>query len=286
MGYAYEISLASPRIADLGLQVSNLHDDPLFARRRLHIRDAALQMEGMDRLAGAFIESPATILQVLVDSAIDLCGADSAGISLQQKDDNEVVSYRWVATSGQYASFADAVLPSRPSACGLCIERNCPQIFSVDQRFFDHMGVQANIVRDGLLLPWQVDEVHGTIWIMAHEREEAFDRGDVRIMQVLANFAAMGIRQERQQASLMRQANSAAAAAMANNLAHEINNPLQVLTNVLYLAEQEGSKVDTRMLARDMSTDLGKLSEIVRKIFALSLHSNGTHSMKKLLAGY
>ena len=80
--------------------------------------------------------------------------------------------------------------------------------------------------------------MRGTIFIISHSRIEAFDSEDLHLMQILANFAAMGIRQQRQQARLLAQASATAAAAMANDLAHEINNPLQGLTNILYLAKQ------------------------------------------------
>jgi nitrogen-specific signal transduction histidine kinase len=49
----------------------------------------------------------------------------------------------------------------------------------------------------------------------------------------------MAFRQQRQQKQLMEQAERAAAASMANDLAHQINNPLQSLTNILYLASED-----------------------------------------------
>src|ERR1700735_1986071 len=94
----------------------------------------------------------------------------------------------------------------------------------------------APLVTDGILLPWQVDETRGTIFVMAHGRIEAFDGEDARMMQLLADFAAMGFRQQHQQKELMEKERAAAAAAMANELAHKINNPLQALTNQLYIA--------------------------------------------------
>lgn len=79
-------------------------------------------------------------------------------------------------------------------------------------------------------------------WLIG--RTVAFDQDDCRLITILADFAVMGVRQQRQQAMLMQQASAAAAAEMANDLAHEINNPLQSLTNLLYLAA-EGYHVET-----------------------------------------
>ena len=256
-------------LTDTGLEVLDLYSDLGFSARRLHERDATMQMEGMRRLARAFVERPETILQELVNAAVDLCGAQSAGISLQSKDEKGESFYKWVATAGEYERFLNAILPSFPSACGLTIERSRPQLFRVSQRFFDLMGVEAPVVTDGVLIPWKVDETCGTIWIMAHEKAEAFDRNDARMMELLADFAAMAVRQNRQQEALISQERIASAANMANQLAHAINNPLQSLTNLVYLAGKNQGGEDTKILAEEMSADLERLSELVKKLLAL-----------------
>jgi hypothetical protein len=255
--------------ADNGLEVVDLESDIAFLSRARHPRETSTQVEGLNRLAVAFVDRPETVLQELVDTAIDLCGADSAGISLEQQGEDESSYYRWVATAGEYAGFSNAILPRFPSACGLCLERGKPQIFRVSQRFFDLMGIEAAIVTDGILLPWRTEEVRGTIWIMAHSRHEAFDAEDSRLMQVLANFAAIGVRQQRQRKLLMEQAGAAAAGAMANELAHQINNPLQSLTNLVYLAAESQNDIDPRLLAQEMSEHLRRLSGLVAKLLAL-----------------
>ncbi len=89
------------------------------------------------------------------------------------------------------------------------------------------------------------------------------------MMQVLADFAAMGVRQQQQQKMLLRQASAAAAVAMANDLAHKINNPLQSLTNIVYLAAEGETRGDTKSLAHEMSDHLGRLSLLVGKLLTL-----------------
>jgi hypothetical protein len=254
---------------DTGLEVIDIVSDAAFAARHVHVRDVAVQMEGMRRIAHAFVESPETVLHELVKAAVELCGADSAGISLEKPDRTDTEFYHWVATAGQYSQFLDAILPRNPSACGVCLERGRPQLFRVGQRFFDLMGIEAPLVTDGILLPWQIDEMRGTIFIMAHGRAEAFDRDDLRMMQVLADFAAMGVQQQRQQETLLKQARSLAAMAMANDLAHQINNPLQSLTNILYLASHGHMGEGATEVGRLASGDLEKLSTLVQDLLAL-----------------
>ncbi|MGA7106961.1 MAG: GAF domain-containing protein, partial [Terracidiphilus sp.] len=180
-------------------------------------------MAGLQRLSRAFLERPGTILQELVNAAIDLCGADSSGISIEKEHGNDQEFYHWIATAGAYSEFLGAVLPRYPSACGLCLERGHPQHFTVSKKFFDILGVEAPLVTDGILLPWKTEETRGTIFVMAHGRTEAFDENDARLMTMLADFAAMGYRQLKQQAQLISQERAAAAAQMANRLAHQIN---------------------------------------------------------------
>jgi two-component sensor histidine kinase len=270
------MSVVTKEIEDTGLEVIDILSDPQFAQRKLHVRDVSVQMTGLQRLAHAFVESPENILQELVNAAVDLCGADSAGISIEKEDRTDKNFYHWVATAGDYSGFLNAILPRYPSACGICLERGRPQLFRVSQRFFEILGVDAPLVTDGILLPWQVDSTRGTIFVMAHGRSEAFDNGDISTMQMLADFAAMGFRQQRQTRLLIDQERAAAAAAMANELAHNINNPLQGITNVVYLAANSKTNPEVKALATDLQGEVRRLSELVKEILALPLASAGT----------
>jgi signal transduction histidine kinase len=255
--------------ADTGLDVLDIKGNVEFAARRLHVRDTVLHMEGMHRLARAFVEQPETMLQELVDVAVDVCGADSAGISVVKDNPTDVEYFHWVATAGQYSRFTNAILPVYPSACSLCLERSRPQHFRVRQPFFDLMGIEAPLITDGILLPWRAGETRGTIFVMAHGRTEAFDQVDCTRMEVLADFAAMAIRQQRQQKQLLAQERAAAAGAMANDLAHKINNPLQSLTNILYLAAQGYNGEAAKAVGQQALGDLESLSALVTKLLAL-----------------
>jgi RNA polymerase sigma factor (sigma-70 family) len=250
---------------DTGLEVLDLDTHTEFTARSLHPRDITMQMEGLRRLTHSFVQSPDTILQELVNAAVDLCGADSAGISLETEEKSDANFYHWVATAGQYNGFLNAVLPRYPSACGICLERGKPQLFRVRQRFFDIMGIEAPLVTDGILLPWQVESTRGTIFIMAHGRTAAFDKDDGQMMRVLADFAAMAVRHQLQQHALLQQAKAAAASEMANKLAHRINNPLQSLMQVAYLVAEGNGDHNAKALGQELSIDLRRLSALVNE---------------------
>lgn len=257
-------SIAVSRLAGTGLEVIDVASDPAFARRHLHVRDTVLHLQGMNRLARLFAENSSTILQELVTAAVELCGADSAGISVVQENSTDEDYYHWVATAGEYSGFLHAKLPRYPSACGVTLERARPQIFRVSQRFFDLMGIQAPTVTDGLLLPWQVEETRGTIWIMAHGRLEAFDTEDCNVMQVLANFAATGVRLQQQQKILLEQARAAGETAMAKSIAQQIHSPLRELMQSVYLLARKGRESDA--CSSQLMAELVKLSKVLNQL--------------------
>ena len=129
--------------SDTGLEVIDIEGDAAFAQRPVHVHASLEHIEALQRLAQCFLENPDMLLQELVNSAINLCGAESAGISMERADKTEESYYHWVATAGNYAPFMDAILPRHPSACTVCLERGRPQVFRVSQRFFELMGIEA-----------------------------------------------------------------------------------------------------------------------------------------------
>ena len=56
---------------------------------------------------------------------------------------------------------------------------------------------------------------------------------------------------------------------MANELAHQINNPLQSLTNILFLATTGYNGPDSKIVGESAAPDLQRLSSLVKKLLAL-----------------
>jgi hypothetical protein len=251
-----------------GLEVIDLQDNAAFARRRLRVRHLSAPIAGVNRLARVLVEAPGTILQELVQTALELCGADSAGISLELINGTDAVAYEWAATAGEYSKFLHAMLPRTPSACGLCLERGKPQLFRVSKQFFDLLGVKAAAVTDGILLPWQVHERRGTVWILAHGRSEAFDQDDCRILRILADLAAMGVRQQGY-GRISGQATALSRGAEASTLAKKFDNSLQTMKNTLYMAEWSQKSTESQMVADEMTDHLEELSSLMRRLMQL-----------------
>jgi nitrogen-specific signal transduction histidine kinase len=65
---------------------------------------------------------------------------------------------------------------------------------------------------------------------------------------------------------------------MANKLAHQINNPLQRLINVAYLAAERQRHDGEKSLGQELSIDLQRLSSLVNEVLAnqrLSMPNDG-----------
>jgi hypothetical protein len=261
--------MANPasRNVENGMDVLNLQENVEFRQRKHRTRDVVCEVQAMQRLAHIFATNPRQIVHELAEISMQLCGADSAGISLEESAPTGGTQFRWIATVGAYERLLGSVLPSDFSPCGTCLRHSQPQLIRVSKLFFDIIQVDAPPITDGLLIPWTTGETRGTIWVLAHTAWPLFDAEDFRILQGLADFAAIAIRHQAQQQQLSLQAASTAAAAMANDLAHRINNPLQSLMNTIFLASEGGA--DSDVFARQAADDLLKLSALVNELLHL-----------------
>jgi hypothetical protein len=176
---------------DTGLDVIEISECKEFWERELRLREFTAETQAVLRLCETFLENPDGVLQELVKIALELCGADSAGVSLAQPGHADETYWLWVAVAGEYGHFQGTTLPRFPSACGLCLERGGPQHVRVRSRFFDLLKVDAKPVTDGILLPWTAGDRQGTFWVLAHGRTEAFDPGDLTLLKTLTDFAAL-----------------------------------------------------------------------------------------------
>ncbi|MGC1869907.1 MAG: GAF domain-containing protein, partial [Acidobacteriaceae bacterium] len=77
------------------------------------------------------------------------------------------------------------------------------------------------------------------------------------------------VRHQRQQYALLQQAKATAAAEMANRLAHKINNPLQSLMQIAYLAAEGETGHSAEALGQELSVDLQRLSALVTESLTL-----------------
>ena len=221
----------------------------------------------MRRLVRSVLNSDESVLQELVNIAVDLCGADSAGLSLVLPNATDSVCHRWVATAGKYTPFMGVDLPRYPSACGVSLERGGPQHFRFEPEYFEILGIEAQPISDGITLPWQIDDLQGTLFILSHQRHEAFDLRDCQMMELLSDFAALAIRQRRHQDDFLKQAARTSAISMLGHDTVAALNPLQTLIHVLYMSEGGVNTGGAHLFGTGDQMQL--LSKLAHKMLAL-----------------
>lgn len=165
-----------------------------FARREITGRDQNRQQLGLQMIASRFSDSSKAMLQELVDVAVKYCGADSAGVSLEEPDGKGKLHFRWVAVAGSFEKYLNGTTPRDFSPCGVCLDEWKAQHYKVTQPYYDFLGVIAEPIKDGLLIPWKSDTQRGTIWAVSHQSDVAFDVNDYMLLQRLADVVSLAMR--------------------------------------------------------------------------------------------
>lgn len=141
-------------------------------------------------LAGALASSDGDVLQQLVEHALTLCGAHSAGVSLIELDGTETV-FRWHAVAGRWAGYRLGLMPRDASPCGAVVDYRAPQVMPRPEKYFPAMLDAVPVATEALLVPFEVlGETVGTVWVVSHEESLCFGAEDLRLVRSLAQFAA------------------------------------------------------------------------------------------------
>jgi PAS domain S-box-containing protein len=166
---------------------------PELSRRRSRAPDYAAENRALVALAREMATNPKNLPQKLVDLALELCRAGTAGISLL-KSDAEGKYFSWEALAGMYAPRVGGRTPRNFSPCGTTLDRGAPQLFSVPARYFTYFEGEDSPIAEGLVIPFALNgHALGTIWVVTHDESRRFDAEDVRIMTDLAEFTAAAL---------------------------------------------------------------------------------------------
>jgi GAF domain-containing protein len=160
--------------------------DELHTRAR---RSPNYEQEGRayGELATEMAENPRNLLQKLVEVAVDLCQADTAGVSLLEVD-----VFRWEAIAGVFETARGGTMPRNESPCGVCIDRDATQLMHLADRCFPALVAEPRFV-EALLIPFHHEvKPIGTVWVVSHSLDRKFDREDERVVRVLSRFASAG----------------------------------------------------------------------------------------------
>lgn len=166
-----------------------------LGRRRPRHRVHQRLEQALERLSRDLATSPRRILQNLTDTALELCQAHSAGVSLLESEGARQF-FRWHAVSGKWAPLVWTTLPREFSPCGTVLDRGAAQLMIDPQRYFTPLAEVPPRVFEALLLPFSVGgELVGTVWVVSHDRTRCFDGEDRRVLTHLSEFAARAYQQ-------------------------------------------------------------------------------------------
>ncbi len=147
------------------------------------------------KLVSTLADSPATVLQMLAETILEITQCDSAGLSLLTKDGKtpDVCGQRfyWPAIAGMWNPHAGGGTPRNFGPCGDVLDQNRTLLFRHFERRYPYLQPVAPAAEECLLVPFYVaGEAVGTIWAIMHSDRRKFDAEDDRVMASLGKFAS------------------------------------------------------------------------------------------------
>lgn len=160
-------------------------------------REPNLQDEGMSLriLARMLRSAPNELINTLLEMAISLCHAETAGLSVLETLPNGEEIFRWTHLAGTLKRFVGGYTLRDFSPCGVCLDHNAPQLFSYPARRFQYLSAAVDIpIVEALVIPVPLGaSAPATIWILSHKEGVEFDAEDARIMTDLADFTGCAL---------------------------------------------------------------------------------------------
>lgn len=160
-----------------------------LSSRRCRPRNPQLQADCLHRLGRLVAASPEQLIDSFLAMALELCCAGSTGFSLLETDATGEQIFRWTHLAGQLARYIGGTTPRNFSPCGVTLDRNSPQLFAWQARYFRYFEQVDIPIVEALVLPFHAGPMTtGTLWIASHDESVQFDSEDVRIMTGLTEF--------------------------------------------------------------------------------------------------
>ena len=278
-------------------------------RRPSRAPDYRTENQALVTLSQGLTNSTDSVLQSLVNMALKLCRAHSAGISLLEEEgpsgrlSAHGDHFRWHAVAGQWAPFVwDTTTPRDDSPCGTVLDRNSTLLFCNAHRYYTQFAGVRPLPVEALLVPFHVnDQAVGTVWVVAHDETRQFEAEDKRLLESLATFAAiayqlrlsiaaqvtaneelrgrMAERQRAEDALLEADRNKSEFLAM---LAHELRNPLAPVCNALEILCRSGDdQQKVEPLIQMMDRQVAQMVRLVDDLLDMSRISRNKLELRK-----
>ena len=183
-GHETERSIRAGGVAKLHSAISTAE----LSKRPSRAPDYAAESRALIALAEQLASSPLGVLQKLAETALTLCRAQTAGISLLEPDGKR---FYWPAIAGRWAEHLGGGTPRDFGPCGTVLDNNAALLFSHPERDFEYFAPVKPLVEEALLTPFYINgNAVGTVWIIAHDEGRRFESEDLRLVSDLGTFAA------------------------------------------------------------------------------------------------
>jgi hypothetical protein len=114
---------------------------PQLWMREAHSPNIVAEAADMRCLADTMAADPSKIFQVCVDLVLELCHADTCGISLRERTDDGEDIFRWVALAGQLKEHLHKTTPRFSSPCGICVDSNAPLLMQRPELVYPYLDI-------------------------------------------------------------------------------------------------------------------------------------------------
>lgn len=246
-----------------------------FHRRRTRPENPALELAALKHLTTFLTAEPSAVLNELATVLVQVCGAGSAGVTLEERR-HPTETLQCAATVGQLASERHPWVP-RDSPSGTVIDSQRAEVFHRPERFYASLRHTLTF-EELLVVPWQLNSGRkGAVWVALHESGRHLNPEDLRLVTAISDFARHALQRSLSQETRRSCETLAAAARVANQLAHEVNNPLQALINSLYLVSP--ALPDPHLLEARAQAD--RLAALVRSVLEVK-RQDGSAMMKSM----
>jgi PAS domain S-box-containing protein len=167
-----------------------------LASRPRKTPNLAAEVAAFCELSALLVSDPQRTVKRLLELAIKLCEAGSAGLSLLESDVQTGQHFRWDRLAGPIEIHLNATTPRNFSPCGMCLEAGHTILVSRPFRAFDYFKSAVEPLMEGLVVPlYDTGGLPlGTIWIVHHEPKKRFDAEDARVMEQLAVLLVLALK--------------------------------------------------------------------------------------------
>jgi signal transduction histidine kinase len=202
-----------------------------LSERTARTPDYERECQALLALASAQADTRDRLLQRTADFAMELCCAQTAGISLLERQGDEDV-FRWHTVAGMFENMQGLTTRSSDCPCAFVVEAGEPLLFTALAKDFPVLASLFAPVHEALVLPIVSNgRTLGAMWVASLDEQCRFSCEDRRILTDLAAVAGgvLALVQTRERSLSETQRYSEVIAV----LAHEFRNPLGPLGNAI-----------------------------------------------------